>query len=334
MFKAYQTRWGIYFSLFIAILGSVSRFIQLDAENLRLLLLNVIYTFSGMLICWHIHQYFINHQHFIKGKPKTVVSILTAMCVVIFFSWLSKVNSNILYFYRIDLNSTQLEIAIIFRSTLISGINYFVVYILKVNLQLQQSKLENEHLKQESLRAQLFSLQQQVSPHFLFNSLSTLKTMVPDKGTKTYVMQLANVYRYLLTFHDHQRITLKEELGFLTSYLYILQERFEEALQVDIDIREDMLYYYIPPISLQILIENAVKHNIISVDEPLQIQIFTDGLGNLIVNNTYQPKLSVEDSNGKGLQNINERYRLLAGKQINISKSESKFTVTLPLLMP
>jgi len=334
MFKAYQTRWGVSFSLFIAILGSISRFIQLDAENLRVLLLNVAYSFGAMLICWHIHQYFINHQHFIKGRPKTVLSILTAMCVIIVFTWLSKINTSLLFLYKIHLTDVQIEEVIIFRSAIVSGINYFVVYILKVNLQLQQSKLENEHLKQESLRAQLFSLQQQVSPHFLFNSLSTLKTMVPDKETKTYVMQLANVYRYLLTFHDHQRITLKEELRFLTSYLYILKERFEEALLVDIDIREDMLHYYIPPISLQILIENAVKHNIISVDEPLQIQIFTDDLGNLIVNNTYQPKLSVEDSNGKGLQNINERYRLLAGKQIDISTSESKFTVTLPLLMP
>jgi two-component system, LytTR family, sensor kinase len=334
MFKAYQTRWGIYFSLFIAILSSIVRLIQLDAENLLVLFLNVVYTFSGMLISWHIHQYFINHQHFIRGRAKTVLSILTAMCVIVFSTWLSKIDASLLFLYKINLTGKQIEMLIIFRSALISGINYFVVYILKVNLQLQQSKLENEHLKQESLRAQLFSLQQQVSPHFLFNSLSTLKTMVPDKETKTYVMQLANVYRYLLTFHDHQRITLKEELGFLTSYLYILQERFEEALQVDVEVREDLLYYYIPPISLQILIENAVKHNIISVDEPLQIRVFTDSLGNLVVNNTYQPKFSVEDSNGKGLQNINERYRLLAGKQIDITTSESKFTVTLPLLMP
>jgi LytS/YehU family sensor histidine kinase len=220
---------------------------------------------------------------------------------------------------------------------------------------LQNSKLENEYLKQDQLKAQLFSLQQQLSPHFLFNSLSTLKTIAPDNATKTYVMQLANVYRYLLTFHDHQQITVREELAFTQSYLYILQERFEEALQVSIQIGDNFLDYYMPPLTLQILVENAFKHNIVSADQPLHLRIYTNGstipandsgipvndsgmvandAARLTVENSYQPKLSVEGSNGKGLQNINDRYQLLAGRQITICQSESLFIVTLPLLEP
>jgi len=193
---------------------------------------------------------------------------------------------------------------------------------------------QNAELRMQSLKAQLYALQQQVSPHFLFNSLSTLKTMVPEQATKTYIIQLANVYRYLLTFHESLKITLKEEMAFMSSYLYILQERFEDALQIEIDIQAGSLLSYIPPISLQILVENAVKHNVVSFEQPLKIRIYTDAGDHLVVENTYQPRLSVEESVGKGLRNVNERYHLLAGQQITVNRDESRFTVILPLLAP
>jgi LytS/YehU family sensor histidine kinase len=229
---------------------------------------------------------------------------------------------------------------VVFRSAVVSAFTYFVVYYQQVNLQLQKSRLENEYLKQDQLKAQLFSLQQQLSPHFLFNSLSTLKTIAPDAETKTYVMQLANVYRYLLSFHDSQLITVRDELAFTRSYLYILQERYEDALGVSIEISDEYLDYFLPPVTLQILIENALKHNVVSMEQPLRLRIYTGVCGGddagsgatLTIENSYQPRLSVEESVGTGLQNINDRYRLLAGKGISVRQEGSLFTVILPLM--
>ena len=188
-------------------------------------------------------------------------------------------------------------------------------------------------LKQAQLRAQLLSLQQQVSPHFLFNSLSTLKTIAKDQETKTYVLQLANVYRYLLNFNEHHLASVKDELAFMRSFLYILQERFEDALKISIHVPDEFLSYQIPTLSLQLLIENAVKHNIVSPEQPLYIRIYTDDSPSLTVENSFQPKLFVEETTGKGLQNIKERYQLLTGKQVEVSIDNGLFVVILPLLL-
>ncbi|WP_254060885.1 sensor histidine kinase [Mucilaginibacter sp. L196] len=216
----------------------------------------------------------------------------------------------------------------------ISVFIYIIIHNIQINVTLQKSKLENELLKQAQLRAQLLSLQQQVSPHFLFNSLSTLRTIAPDNETKTYVIQLANVYRYLLNFNEHHLASVKDELAFMKSYLYILQERFEKALQVSINVPDNFLNYSIPPLSLQLLVENAVKHNILSPEQPLIINIYTDEMPSITVSNSYQPKPSLEESTGMGLQNIKDRYQLLIGKQVEVIQANNLFIVTLPLLLP
>lgn len=187
-------------------------------------------------------------------------------------------------------------------------------------------------LGQEHLRAQLISLQQQISPHFLFNSLSTLKTIATDQPTKNYVVQLASVYRYVLNFNQHYLTPLREEISFIRSYLYIMNERFEEALQVDLQISEDYMEMKVPPLSLQLLIENAIKHNMISPEQPLQITIITDATPALTVKNNFQPKKVAEEGTGIGLKNIMERYKLLSGKTVSIVQDKGEFSVTLPLL--
>ncbi|WP_158799203.1 sensor histidine kinase [Pedobacter sp. L105] len=337
MLKDYQTKTGIYFSLFVALMGCIPKLISLDAENFHSITATVTYVFFSLLICWYIHQTILNYQFkgaTIHQSRLRFFSILVGIFVVILISLLYKEIYGLYFFNGKILTNEQMLLSTLFRSTAISSFCFFAVFYLNTYLMLQTSRLENEYLKQEQLRAQLILLKQQLSPHFLFNSLSTLRTIAPNQETKNYVTQLANVYRYLLTSHDQQKITLKEEVEFTRSYLYILQERFEEALQITININEELLNYRIPPVSLQILLENSIKHNIISMDDPLQIRIYTDDLQQLVVTNTFQPKKSVEDSNGKGLQNINERYKLLAGKEISVINNNAFFTVTLPLLKP
>ena len=333
MFSKYNLRWGILFSLTIAVLASIPSLIR---QNIGQFLLSMGMLSLRILLCWLIHHFFLlrdfrgSHRRpaslrifleHCRGRPRRFCAFVVSVRAVAGVA-------------RAPVQCPGQIMSInLFRSAVISAFTYFVVYYLQVNIQLQHSRLENEYLKQDQLKAQLFSLQQQLSPHFLFNSLSTLKTIAPDAETKTYVMQLAHVYRYLLSFHDSQKITVREELEFTKSYLYILRERFEAALEVSVEIGEEFLSYTMPPLTLQILIENAIKHNVVAVNQPLRLRIYTSG-GTLTIENSLQPKLSVEDSTGTGLQNINDRYRLLAGQQISVKKGGSLFIVTLPLLEP
>jgi sensor histidine kinase YesM len=283
--------------------------------------------------CWLIHQDLLQ-THFRTSAlnykwVKGAIGLLLCMLVSHGIEWLqlqlSIPNSDATHFRKLFFLSL--------RGLIIGGFQYFMVYYIATVKEAEHAKIEIEQLKKENLQARLNLLKQQVSPHFLFNSLSTLKTIAPDQHTRHYIMQLSNVYRYLLNYNDNNVATLKDELAFTNSYLYILQERFEQALQIQIQVPEALLLLNIPPLSLQILIENAIKHNVISPADPLRIHIHSEENETLTVENNVQPKLSTEKNTGKGLQNINDRYQLLSGKQIDIIHTPTKFIVKLPLLI-
>jgi two-component system LytT family sensor kinase len=335
MRKKYNAGGGVMFAFFVAVLLYIPRLIR---DGLGTSLIGSLFLFLSIMFCWFIHHFFLLYVFPNASKPapqvKALVSILVGMGFVFMLYWVYGSQTGVwLYWGAPDVQSTDKTLIInFFRSFTASAFTYFVARFLFVNAQLQNSRLENEYLKQDQLKAQLFSLQQQLSPHFLFNSLSTLKNIAPDEKTKTYVMQLANVYRYLLTFHDHQRISVQAELAFTRSYLYILQERLEDALHVSIAINKTYMDYYMPPLTLQILVENAVKHNVASREQPLYLRIYANADDTLTVENSYQAKRSTEESNGTGLQNIRDRYKLLAGTGIEVGCRHANFVVTLPLL--
>ena len=334
MFKVYQIKWGIFLSFVFTVIGFLPRLGQFEFGHLTLLKNYFFFSIFNVFTCWFIHHYFILHSFkHIGNITKGIISNIITISILLTFDYL------LIEFWNHPLlvdaprfNNIQDILLSLIRFAFLSVFIYIIIYNIQINITLQKSKLENELLKQAQLRAQLLSLQQQVSPHFLFNSLSTLKTIAPDHETKTYVVQLANVYRYLLNFNEHHLASVKDEIAFMKSYLYILQERFEQALQISIDVPDGFLSYYIPPLSLQLLIENAIKHNIVSPEQPLLIRIYTDQTPALTIENSYQPKLSVEESTGKGLQNIKDRYQLLAGKQIEVCKNDNLFKVILPLM--
>jgi len=231
-----------------------------------------------------------------------------------------------------ELSKKQLNILMFFRGIVFSVFIYFIVYYLDLIGERQKAKLEIEELKKEKLEAQLNSLKQQISPHFLFNSLSTLKTIVTDNKSKEFILKLSNVYRYLLGLKENNLTTLDEELDFIQSYLYILHERFEEALIVSIEIDQTLGKKLLPPLAIQLLLENAIKHNVVSLDEPLKVKIYNEKEQFLVVSNNSQPKLHTEESTGRGLENINKRYKILADKTIDIHQTEEDFVVKIPLL--
>lgn len=204
---------------------------------------------------------------------------------------------------------------------LLSAVEYIMQTIITRNLQKENVILQYKQLKS------------QINPHFLFNSLNVLIGMInkdQDIAVK-YTKKLSAVYRYVLTQDLQDTVTLREELDFIDNYISILQSRFNKGLEFRFDINSDDIHKSVPPMSLQLLIENAVKHNAVLPDDPLVINISTDHF-NLIVSNNLKPRMSCNDGFGIGLKNLSKKYAIIAGLDISVFKDSNTFTVKLPLL--
>ncbi|GAB3939993.1 hypothetical protein GCM10028805_01090 [Spirosoma harenae] len=197
-----------------------------------------------------------------------------------------------------------------------------------------QADLALQQLKQQHTEAKMKALQSQVNPHFLFNALNTLSSLIdenPQQATE-YVDELSSVYRYLLRAADQELTTLSLELAFIRSYFHLLKTRFGTSIQTDLAISDVLAETLIPPLTLQLLVENAVKHNRALPDEPLTIRIYTTEEGKLVVENNMQRRNVRVESNGVGLSNIADKYRLLNYAGPRIEETEGCFRVTLSLL--
>jgi sensor histidine kinase YesM len=240
------------------------------------------------------------------------------------------------WYFQVDMEqvngatSLRMTVVSLVASNSIAAI-YEIIYVVT---RWNQARLEAETLKKENLETQLESLKNQVNPHFLFNSLNTLVAIIPDqpKVAVAFVQNLSKVYRYVLEIREKPLITVQEELDFIQSYIFLLQIRFPQNLTFEIKLSEESLAKKVVPLSFQLLVENAIKHNIISVKQPLHIAIAElDGKWISIANN-FQPRPSPEVGTGVGLSNISNRYKMLNGTDIQILKSASHFDVRLPLL--
>lgn len=196
------------------------------------------------------------------------------------------------------------------------------------------SMSELERFKQESAEFQLAMLKSQVNPHFLFNSLNTLSSLIhrDTKKAADFVQKLAKVYRHVLENKEKELIYLSEELQFLEHYMDLLTTRFGDAIQFEWNIDKAVLQKHIAPLTLQMLVENAIKHNIRSKRKPLHIRLYTDKSLKLCVTNNIQPRKMVGFSSGIGLNNIQSRYQFLTEEKIEIMKNEQQFSVKIPLL--
>jgi LytS/YehU family sensor histidine kinase len=217
-----------------------------------------------------------------------------------------------------------------FRVNLFLNCVNAIVYFMD---KLKKTQVEAEQLKKITAEAQFEALRNQINPHFLFNCFNVLSSLVyKDADTSAkFIGQLSNVYRYLLYNQDKKVVTLKEELEFLESYLFLLKIRFGENLVVLNNITCDTDKYYVPPVVLQMLIENAIKHNVISKKSPLEIMLKSEN-SSLTVSNKLQEKEVKEESTYIGLKNIKSRYLFLSNKTVNIEKTDEWFNVKIPLL--
>ncbi|GAB3493560.1 hypothetical protein GCM10027341_09000 [Spirosoma knui] len=200
---------------------------------------------------------------------------------------------------------------------------------------LEDVQVRAERLEKENVQAQFAALKSQVNPHFLFNSLSILSSLVHADAdlSERFIDQLSRAYRYILEQKDNERVLLKTELEFIQAYRFLLNIRFENKFDVIINVPEaDQTRYSIAPLTLQLLVENAVKHNRMSAREPLQVHIQLEG-DCLVVQNNLQHRPQSETSTGLGLQNIINRYTLLTDRPVWIGEVDGSFVVEIPLLV-
>lgn len=199
----------------------------------------------------------------------------------------------------------------------------------------RQKEAQAEQLRRDFAQVRLQALKSQVNPHFLFNSLSVLSTLVQvDAGlSEQFIQRLAKAYRYILEQKEAELVSLRDELDFLEAYFFLLQIRFDQKIKLVKNIAEEHRERQLPPLTLQLLVENAVKHNKMSVQEPLVIRVWTDSDG-LAVENNVQQRDQAESSTGVGLENICKRYAMLTEKKPVITTGESRFRVQIPLLNP
>lgn len=187
-------------------------------------------------------------------------------------------------------------------------------------------------LEKANLEAKYETLKTQINPHFLFNSLNTLITYIEDNPVAVkYVQDLSDVMRYILKSREKEVVLLRDELDISKKYSFLQESRFGKNFKIHFDISEKYYHYSILPLALQMLIENAIKHNIISVEKPLSVRVHINSENYLVVENNLQKK-SDEPSTKLGLANIIERYKFLSLKNVTIKESSGKFVVAIPLV--
>ncbi|MGB0523595.1 MAG: sensor histidine kinase [Flammeovirgaceae bacterium] len=218
-----------------------------------------------------------------------------------------------------------------FTATVIVGVFYESLYFFT---RWKETIVEKESLKHQQVRSQFAALKNQISPHFLFNSLNTLVTLIAENQELAidFTQKLSEVYRYILQNKEKEVVSLRKELQFTDSYIFLLKMRFDKNLQVDIQVDDQYLALYIAPLSLQMLIENAIKHNEVSTARPLSIHISIENEDTIVVKNKLQRKRVMEPSTKTGLENIRKRYHHLSDRSIEVITTTSNFMVTLPLL--
>jgi len=263
-----------------------------------------------------------------------VYSTLVTMAVRVLNIWVY--DKTLLWGYRFPLEGYlhSVFVALLFVlivTTIYESIYYFQMWHL--------SSLRAAALKKENLQTQLDSLKSQINPHFLFNNLSSLAALIMENQERAvhFVEEFSSVFRYLLQANERTLTTLGHEMDFVSAYYNLLKNRFEQALQLEVAIPASCHELLIPPLTIQLLLENAVKHNAVMAENPLLIRIAATADGGLLVSNTLHEKntpssIGAGHVSGLGLENIRAKYRLLGHPDMEVSRSATHFEVKVPLI--
>jgi two-component system LytT family sensor kinase len=317
-------------SLFIGVLASLPKILQLHITVAELLLDSSV-AFIYSLLIWYFNIFSLpKYSNKINDgslfSNRLLRSLLTGIVLMVL---LVGVHQFLLPVY----NFSSILLMYQFRGILINLTIYMFLHLLYQGHRTQMIGIELERTKADNLGAQFELLKQQVNPHFLFNSLSTLKSMIElgDEQSADFINKLSDFYRFTLQNRKSDLISLTEEMDIMHAYMYLLKARFEEGISLTIDIQPTLYQTFIPPFTLQLLIENCIKHNIVSLEQPLHIRLYTTD-ETLVIGNRRQLKKNPEPSTQLGLENINQRYIHLLNKKIEIENDADFFKVKLPLI--
>jgi len=298
-----------------------------------------IFVFSGLqwMLLWKgnelIYIYLDQRISWLENPIKRLLLGIGCMVVYTF-----GIVALLIYVFSFDVFRTSLDenfFSEVMKSGFISVIIASLISLFLTSrgflLSWRQAAINIEKVQKESVKMQYEALKNQVDPHFLFNSLNALSSLVheyPDKAVD-FINRLSDVYRYVLDSKNKEVISLKEEVKFVKSYLFLLKVRHGDNLTIDY--KDSFENGFVPPLAVQMLIENAVKHNVISKDSPLSIEIFKNE-DHVIVRNNFQPKNQKMVISGIGLENIKSRYSFLSEKQVIITEDKDHYSVSVPIL--
>ena len=268
------------------------------------------------------------------GTKRIVVgiigSVVITLCCLFILRYLTQ-----LYYANISFNEFVENEKFVYYSfglwiTLVIVLIFHAVYFYN---RYQQSKIKEQKVIAGTASAKFDALKNQLDPHFLFNSLNVLTSLIEEnpRNAQKFTTSLSKVYRYVLEQKNKDLVTVDEELEFAKTYMSLLKMRFEDSIVFDIPDRATNPESKVVPLSLQLLLENAVKHNTVTSAKPLHIKIYEEQ-GNLVVMNNLQTKQIVKKSSGVGLENIRQRYQLLSNRNVNINQQANSFAVAIPML--
>jgi len=276
--------------------------------------------------------------HFTQVRRRIVYVILVVLLFVPLLQWVLEPGVDALVAMNPHGKVTHIPASASITAGYISTFFMISVYeSIYFYSQLRRTIVERQQAKQAQTRLELDSLRNQVNPHFLFNSLSTLMNLIEEspRRAQDFLEHLSDVYRYLLEQRQSQLVSLGKELEFAQAYIFLLEERFRGNFRTELQIPQHLLEQQVVPLSLQILLENAIKHNVISQRKPLCLRInYEAETASLVVRNNLQRKTQVAGSTRSGLQNIQQRYAYFTQREPKIIDDGIDFTVKLPLLQP
>lgn len=314
---------------------------------------NIIYVFTVILVCEGSRYLIYSSRKWFRQplkKTKRLLALIpsgvvfTATCFV-----LSKMLRNAIAFgsgtnekqaFVIHVENDQVELGLIGTSVIYSILVFLLllgIYELVYHFaRLRHTEKERDRLEKEKLQAELQQLKGIINPHFLFNNLNSLSSLISENPSQAedFLDELTKVFRYLLRNNETELTSLGQELQFINSYYHLLQTRYGKAISMHINIDAGLESYLLPPLTLQLLVENAVKHNRIHKDYPLRIELFNDDGHRLVVKNNLSLREHSIESTGIGIRSINSRYQLLNHETLTIRKDAETFCVIIPLISP
>lgn len=314
-------------SLTIGVLSSVPQIAQ-QHFNAAEAAVNTGITSAFAILMWYVNLYMFSYQSPKQqiSYPRLVNSLLIGIGVMFGLAWIQQ-----LILSHINFGPVMLMVEV--RGILINLVFYMFLQLLQQNYENQYVNMELERIKNDNLGAQYELLKQQVNPHFLFNSLNTLKAMVETGDTEAvdFILKLSNFYRYTLESRKLDLIRVTDEMEIVQAYLFLQNARFEGGFTFKDELEDRVLQTLIPPFTLQLLVENCIKHNVVSVDKPLHIRLYAEA-EHIIIENPIQLKAGDHNSLGVGLKNIQLRYDHLLEKQVDILNDGNLFQIKLPLI--